>query len=238
MPRIPRSWLPDGFFHVSTRGVDGCAIYRDDLDRLSFLALLELAVRVYGWDVYAFCLMTNHYHLVLEADVPSLSAGMQLLNREHAAAFNQRYARTGHLFGDRFTSNVIDSEEYLADAVDYVLANPVRAGLCANVDEYRWSAGAQRRDDRRNDLAEVADHRIVRPRDDRRIRILVDREDPLRSLAADHVLDRAADAARDVELRRDARAGLADLVGVRAPAEVRHDARAADRAAEERRELL
>ena len=140
MPRIPRRWLPDGFFHVSTRGVDGCAIYRDDLDRLSFLALLELAVRVYGWDVYAFCLMTNHYHLVLEADVPPLSAGMQHLNGEHAAAFNQRYARTGHLFGDRFSTYVIDSDEYLAAACGYVVNNPVRAGLCEHARDWPWSA--------------------------------------------------------------------------------------------------
>src|SRR5438445_676137 len=140
MPRIPRSDLPDGFFHVTTRGVDGCPIYYDDDDRILFLAMLALCVRLHGWTIHAYCLMTNHYHLILETTVPQLSAGMQLLNGEHAAAFNHKYSRRGHLFGDRFHSWIIQDEEHLTAAIGYVLANPIRAGLSTTIDDYRWSA--------------------------------------------------------------------------------------------------
>jgi REP element-mobilizing transposase RayT len=142
MPRLARSGLPDGCFHVTTRGVDGCSIFRDDDDRLALLAMLALCVRLYGWTVHAYCLMTNHYHLIVETTIAQLSAGMQLLNGEHAGAFNHKYGRKGHLFGGRFHSWIIEDEEHLAAAIAYVLANPLRAGICSTVDEYRWSAAA------------------------------------------------------------------------------------------------
>ena len=65
VPRPLRSQLPDGCFHVTTRGVDGCPIYRDDDDRLAFLTMLALCVRRHGWTVHAYCLMSNHYHLIV-----------------------------------------------------------------------------------------------------------------------------------------------------------------------------
>src|SRR5262245_36403045 len=85
MARQPRSALPpQGIYHVTTRGVNGEAIYRDDDDRLNFLGLFALAVRRFGWDVHAFCLMGNHYHLVVETELHLLSEGMRLLNGVHA----------------------------------------------------------------------------------------------------------------------------------------------------------
>src|SRR6266516_6260306 len=250
MPRILRTSLPDGSFHVTARGVNGSAIFLDDHDRLAFLRLLAKAVRRYGWTVRAYCLMGNHYHLILETTQPRLSRGMQYLNGSYAQRFNLRHGRTRHLFGARFAAWVIESEGHLRHAIEYLLANPVRAGICARIGDWPWSAArvltgaAKLRDDRRQDLLQVADHCEVGPGDDRSMWILVDREDPLRALAADHVLDCPADAAGDVEVGRDPRAGLADLVGVRTPAEVGHDARAADGAPEhvgqllERREAL
>src|SRR5439155_23676461 len=130
----------DGCFHVTTRGVDGCPIYRDDDDRLAFLTMLALCVRRHGWTVHAYCLMSNHYHLIVETAVPQLSAGMELLNGEHAAAFNQKHGRKGHPFGGRFHSWMIEDEEHLANATAYVLTNPIRAGICTTIDDYRWSA--------------------------------------------------------------------------------------------------
>lgn len=139
MPRLLRTSLPDGFFHVTARGVDGAAIVRGDDDCLQYLGLLGLTIRRYGWTCHAYCLMTNHVHLVLETAQADLSAGVQYLHGTYALGFNRRHERRGHLFGARFASWVIESERHLYRACRYVYANPVRAGLCPRPEEWRWS---------------------------------------------------------------------------------------------------
>jgi putative transposase len=140
MGRIQRSTLPDGYFHAFTRGVAETAIFRDDEDRRSFLALLNQASGRNGWELHALCLMTTHYHVVLESTRAHLSAGMQWLNGIYAQGFNRRHAREGHLFGSRYGSRAIESEEYLGRVCDYVLDNPVRAGLCERPSQWPWNA--------------------------------------------------------------------------------------------------
>lgn len=139
MANVLRSSLPDGFFHVIARGVFGARIWLDDADRHGFVHLLRLCARKHAWECHAFCLMSTHYHLVLEARCRDLSAGIQHLNGCHARGFNQRHGRYGALFAERFASRVIESEEYLYDACAYVLLNPVKAGLCDRSDEWPWS---------------------------------------------------------------------------------------------------
>jgi putative transposase len=140
VPRPLRSDLPNGFFHVTARGVAHARIFLDDDDRRQFLALLAGTVQRYHWDCFAFCLMTTHYHLVLETTRERLSRGVQRLNGRHAQAFNARHVRRGHLFGARFASWVIANEQHLGETCRYVLLNPVRAGLCRSPAEWRWSA--------------------------------------------------------------------------------------------------
>ena len=139
MPRILRTTLPDGYFHVTARGVERRPVYLDADDYRTFLALFAAAVRRHGWDVWGFCLMPNHYHAVLESTREGLSAGAQWLNGVYAQTFNGRHGRWGHLFGARFASWVIDREEHLYAACRYVLENPVRAGLCERPEEWPWS---------------------------------------------------------------------------------------------------
>jgi putative transposase len=139
VPRLLRKQLPDGLFHVFTKGVDSCSIYLDDDDRLSFLRLMSQAVDRFDWQCQALCLMTTHYHLVLESTRERLSSGLQRLNGIYAQRFNRRHDRTGHLFGGRFGSRVIEEEDYLAGVCLYVVNNPVRAGLCESWDEWPWS---------------------------------------------------------------------------------------------------
>ena len=93
MPRLPKCVFPDGLFHVTTRGVAKMAIYHDANDRRNFLSLLALAVHQFEWTCHAFCLMTNHYHLVLDTTRQNLSDGMQLLNGDYAQGFNGKYGR-------------------------------------------------------------------------------------------------------------------------------------------------
>src|SRR5262245_34756329 len=139
MSRTPRSQLPDVAYHVTTRGVNGTWIFRYNRDRRCWLGLLALVVRQFGWRMHAFCLMGNHFHLVVECPRAELSDGMRLLNGRYAQWFNGKYRRHGHLFGARFGARVIESDEYLAAAIEYVLNNPVRARLCTAASDWRWS---------------------------------------------------------------------------------------------------
>jgi REP-associated tyrosine transposase len=144
VPRLPRNALPaEGVYHVTARGVGRSSIVRDDDDARLFLALLAKHVRQERWDCHAFCLMPNHYHAILDAYRDRLSHGLHRLNGVYAQTFNERYTRSGHLFGDRFAAFVIRGEEHLRNAIEYVLNNPVRAGLCEHPDDWPWS-GARR----------------------------------------------------------------------------------------------
>ena len=124
---------------MTTRGVAREAIVRDDEDRRVFLHLFQSVVDDFTWRPLAFCLMTNHYHVVVDATQLLLSAGMHRLNGRYAEHFNAKYARSGHLFGDRFAAWLIESEEHLYAACAYVLENPVRAGLTERVADWSWS---------------------------------------------------------------------------------------------------
>src|SRR5882762_8313474 len=135
MPRVPRSLFPDGLFHVATRGAAKQPIYHDDNDRRNFLSLLAHVVQNYEWTCQAFCLMTNHYHLVLDATREDLSDGMQILNGDYAQGFNGKYGRWGHLFGDGFWSRSLHEDE-LEHVCLYVMENPVRAGLCEAIPDW------------------------------------------------------------------------------------------------------
>jgi len=139
MPRRPRNLLDDGFFHVTARGVAGNALFCDGTDRLDFIAQLKTTVRTFGWACHAYCLMTTHYHLLLETSRESLSRGMQRLNGIYAQGFNARHGRKGHVFEERFSAYVIVDEDHLAAAIQYVLDNPVRAGLCQAAQDWPWS---------------------------------------------------------------------------------------------------
>jgi putative transposase len=139
MGRLVRSTLDDGLFHVTARGVVGVSIVRDDVDCLRWLALLGRDAARQRWQIEAYCLMTTHFHLVLATKVDALSAGMERLNGDYARSFNHRHNRRGHLFAERFSSWVIEGDEYLENTVRYVLLNPVRAGLCRHAKDWRWS---------------------------------------------------------------------------------------------------
>jgi REP element-mobilizing transposase RayT len=140
MPRPQRDQEP-GYFHVTTRGNNRRDIFLTADDRRVFLALLGRIALEREWLLQTWCLMTNHFHLVLETRHANLSAGMQRVNGVYAQWFNAWHGRTGHLFGRRFWSKRIEGETQLRDTAEYVFHNPVRAGLCADPWDWRWSGG-------------------------------------------------------------------------------------------------
>jgi putative transposase len=140
MARALRLCLPDAIYHVISRGNAGGAIYEDDLERECFLATLEHVVDRYGWRCHAYCLMTTHYHLVVQTPLPNLPSGMRLLNGSHASRYNRRHNRRGHVFQARYRSIFVEGAQYLLSASRYVVLNPVRAGICDRPEEWPWSS--------------------------------------------------------------------------------------------------
>ena len=142
MPRRPRSVLPRyGVFHVTVRGVARQNIVRDEVDRDDLVArVIDAEVR-FGWLLHAYCVLDNHFHLVVECLLDRLSTGMHRLNGMYAQRFNNRHERCGHLFQERFATRLVGDDEYLTDVCAYVLDNAARAGLCAFGERWRWSGG-------------------------------------------------------------------------------------------------
>ena len=131
---------PGCFWHITSRGNAKADIVLDDEDRRRFIDLLGNAVTRFHWILYAYALMTNHFHLVLETTQPTLSSGMHWLNAAYAQAFNRRHERVGHVFQGRFKAFLVDKENYFLEVLRYVVLNPVRAGMVATPDDCRWTS--------------------------------------------------------------------------------------------------
>jgi putative transposase len=140
MARPLRICVPGGVYHVIARGNERASIYRDDADRFAFLRVLARVVNRFGWRCHAYCLMSNHYHLVVETPRPNLPTGMQQLNGRYAQWFNERHDRCGHVFHARYRSILVQKDSHLLALCRYVVLNPVRAGLCRSPTSYHWSS--------------------------------------------------------------------------------------------------
>jgi putative transposase len=140
MARPLRIVLPDGLYHVISRGNAGGDIYLDLRDRNAFLRTLNLVVQRFSWLCHAYCLMRNHYHLLVETPRPNLPLGMRQLNGVFAQRFNRRHERCGHLFQARYRSILVEKETHLLATARYIVLNPVRAGICDHPSDYRWSS--------------------------------------------------------------------------------------------------
>lgn len=139
MGRIPRNENP-GFHHIVTRGNNKRDIYVEDVDRTLFCLTVERVRRRYGWDVLAYVLMRNHYHLLIRIGDRGLSDGMHDLNHCYAMTFNARHGRINHLFGKRFWNRELTTDESLQAAARYIVQNPRRAELVTDLAGYAWSS--------------------------------------------------------------------------------------------------
>lgn len=138
MARPLRIQPPGGLHHVTARGNDRLPIFISDEDRWSFLRLMAQAKERFGCEFHAYCLMTNHLHLVVEDHKGNLSQTIRHLKGIHAQRFNRRHGRVGHLFEGRYWSSLLGDDAYLVNAVDYVHGNPVKAGMVTSSADYPW----------------------------------------------------------------------------------------------------
>jgi REP element-mobilizing transposase RayT len=140
MARPLRIEFPDALYHVTSRGDRREAIFTDDSDRAQFLTLLGETCERFDAAVLAWCLMGNHYHLVLNTRAANLSQLMRHLNGVYTQRFNRRHGKVGHVFQGRFKAILVDRDAYLLAVCRYVDLNPVRAGLVAAPQDWAWSS--------------------------------------------------------------------------------------------------
>lgn len=140
MPRLARVVLPGFPHHITQRGNRRQDVFRTDADRLEFIEMLSVQTKAQSVSLWAYVLMTNHVHLIAVPEgFDSLAKAMRGLLSDYALAFNKRYGYNGHLWQARFYSSVL-GPDYLWNAVRYVERNPVRAGIVAQAEDYRWSS--------------------------------------------------------------------------------------------------
>ena len=140
MARPLRIQYPGALYHVTSRGNARHPIFRDDLDRKTFLDLLNTVTEDSRWLCHGYCLMANHYHLVVETPEPNLSAGMRQLNGVYTMRFNWRHRTVGHVLQGRFKAILIQRESHLLEVCRYVVLNPVRTREVKKPEEWEWSS--------------------------------------------------------------------------------------------------
>jgi putative transposase len=142
MARIRRTSLEPGCFHLTGNAVHEAELFCDSEDFRAFRALLVQAVRRWNLGFHAYCLMTTHYHAVVDGPVERLSPAVQWFQSHYAREHNIRFERRGALFRSRFSSWVIDDASHYENTIAYILDNPVRAGLVRRAEDWPWSWSA------------------------------------------------------------------------------------------------
>src|SRR5919109_1546861 len=140
MSRPLRLEFPGAVYHLTSRGNARRKIFFSDTDRTNFLDTLSQVISRFSWICHAYCLMANHYHLLIETPKPNLSLGMRQLNGLYTQSFNRRHKRVGHLFQGRFKAIVVQKESYLLELCRYIVLNPVRIKGDVRIDAWKWSS--------------------------------------------------------------------------------------------------
>ncbi len=140
MARTLRIEFPGAFYHVTSRGNERKAVFKSLRDREKFLSYLESSTERYGAVIHVYCLLDNHYHLLLETPLGNLSKIMQHINGAYTTYFNTKRERSGHLFQGRYKAILVDADEYAKELSRYIHLNPVRAAIVKTPEEYKWSS--------------------------------------------------------------------------------------------------
>ncbi len=140
MPRAMRKLSSTGIYHVMVRGINQQNIFVDDKDNVRFIDILAGYQKAIEFLIYAYCLMGNHVHLLLKEGNEDIGNTMKRIGVSYAYWYNWQYNRKGHLFQDRFRSEVVEDDAYFLTALRYIHQNPVKAGLVSDIEAYKWSS--------------------------------------------------------------------------------------------------
>ena len=144
-----------GFYHIVNRGVERRKIYMDDEDHIKFLEIMDESAEVYGFEIYSYALMDNHYHILIKTSALNLSLLMRQINSRYSMYFNSKYKRVGPLWQGRFKSWYVYDEHYLKSLVKYIELNPVKANIVQNAGEFRWAMSSG------NDALRVLNYELI-----------------------------------------------------------------------------
>jgi REP element-mobilizing transposase RayT len=142
MARPLRIEYPGALYHVTSRGSGGEEVFLNEEDRMDFLTVIGEVARRMGWKCHAFCLMDNHYHLVIETENANLSKGMRQINGMYTQRFNKRHGKSGHVFQGRYKAVLVERDAYLLELCRYVVLNPIRLKAARKPWTWRWSSYA------------------------------------------------------------------------------------------------
>ena len=142
MARPLRLELAGGLYHVTSRGDRREAIFLNDADRLVWLEVFAQTCKRFNWICHAWCLMDNHYHIVVETIEGNLAQGMRHLNGVYTQTFNRTHKRVGHVFQGRYKAIIVEKDGYLLELARYVVLNPLRAGMVKDIADWHWSSYA------------------------------------------------------------------------------------------------
>lgn len=140
MPRLPRQKSDSGIYHIMLRGINQQVIFEDDEDCFKFVETLANYKAVSGYKVFAYCLMSNHIHILIKVEKEDLDLIMKRIAGSYVYWYNWKYYRKGHLFQDRFKSEPIEDNSYFLTVLRYIHQNPVKAGIVKSIDDYRFSS--------------------------------------------------------------------------------------------------
>ena len=140
MPRTARKKSNSGIYHIMLRGINRQIIFEDDEDRVKFIDILKHYKQKCGFNIFAYCLMDNHVHLIIKVNNDSLKSIMKRIGVSYVYWYNWKYKRSGHLFQDRYKSEVIEDDSYLLSLVRYIHQNPIKANITPIIGEYPWSS--------------------------------------------------------------------------------------------------
>lgn len=141
MPRSARVKTDNSIFHIMIRSISEVNLFQTDFDKIQYLNFVKFYQKIFNFKVYAYCLMSNHGHLIIDANGADISKIMHGLNLKYSLNFNKRYKRRGHLFQDRFKSKIIDSQRYLITASAYIHNNPVDIHIYSrHPEKYKFSS--------------------------------------------------------------------------------------------------
>lgn len=140
MPRKRRFWEPGTIYHVMNRGTNHQLIFRDWKDYEKNLEILAYVKEKYPYKLHAYCLMPNHYHLLLETEDTHIAEIMKLYGQTYTLYFNHKYDQDGALFRGRYHSMIVQSDSYFLQASRYIHENPVKANMVLKAEDYPWSS--------------------------------------------------------------------------------------------------
>ena len=143
MPRTARLLSESGIYHVMLRGINREKVFRDEEDFRAFLGVLDKYKSISHYELFSYCLMGNHVHLLIRPNEEQLDRVFRRIGASFVYWYNLKYDRIGHLFQDRFRSEPVETDAYFLGALRYILQNPVKAGLCASPEEYPYSSAKE-----------------------------------------------------------------------------------------------